>query len=88
MLHVPTNIRQMQIPSPTLSPTVEQKDFIPKEDTAPIIIENVEQVLFESQPPVNSSFPMNLPVGSPNLQHNVLTQSMDHSQVSQEILLN
>lgn len=69
MLHVPVNIRH--IPSPTLSPTVEQKDFIPSDETAPIVVESVERALPES--PATMS-PI---VGSPNLQSNILTQSMD-----------
>lgn len=78
MLHVPTNIRQMQIPSPIPSPTAEQKDFIPKEDTAPIVIESVEQTL-ESH---IDSPAMSLSIDSPNLHQNILTQSMDPSRVS------
>lgn len=76
MLHVPINIRA-QIPSPMLSPTVEQKYFIPKEDTAPIVIENVEAIQLQSESPVT----MSPPIGSPNLHSNILTQSMDSSQV-------
>lgn len=74
MLHVPINIRA-QIPSPTLSPTAEQKDFIPREDTAPIVIESVQQ----TETPTTMS-PV---VGSPNLHSNILTQSMDSTQVSE-----
>lgn len=66
MLHVPTNIRQMQIPSPTLSPTIESKDFIPKEDTAPIVIESVGQAYEENQRSVESPLP----------QQNIHTQSL------------
>lgn len=76
MLHVPINIRA-QIPSPTLSPTAEQKDFIPKEDTAPIVIESVEAVQTQQESPVT----MSPPIGSPNLHSNILTQSMDSQQV-------
>ena len=75
MLHVPINIRA-QIPSPTLSPTVEQIDFIPREDTAPIVIESVQQ-----QPETPTT--MSPAVGSPNLHSNILTQSMDSAQVSE-----
>jgi hypothetical protein len=75
MLHVPINIRS-QIPSPTLSPTAEQKDFIPKEDTAPIVIESVEAV--QPETPVMAS----PTVGSPSLHSNILTQSIDPTQVS------
>lgn len=71
MLHVPINIRQ--IPSPAQSPTVEQKDFIPKDDSAPIIVDNVEQILQE-----HLESPQ---VGSPNIHSNILTNSMDPSQV-------
>jgi hypothetical protein len=74
MLHVPINIRT-QIPSPTLSPTAEQKDFIPKEDTAPIVIERFEAV--QQETPATMS-PV---VGSPN----ILTQSIDPTQVSLQV---
>lgn len=77
MLHVPINIRH--IPSPTQSPTVEQKDFIPKDDSAPIVVEAVDQILPES--PIT----MSPPIGSPNLQSNILTQSMESSQVSEAL---
>jgi hypothetical protein len=60
-----------------LSPTAEQKDFIPKEDTAPIVIESVQAVPVQSESPAT----MSPPVGSPNLHSNILTQSMDSSQV-------
>ena len=83
MLHVPINIRA-QIPSPMLSPTAEQKDFIPKEDTAPIVIESVEAVPLQPETPVTAS-PV---VGSPNLHSNILTQSMDSTQVSENKFLN
>jgi hypothetical protein len=73
MLHVPVNIRH--IPSPTISPTIEQRDFIPRDDTAPIVVESLEHSMPES--PATMS-PM---IGSPNLQSNILTQSMDQSQV-------
>lgn len=71
MLHVPINIRQ--ISSPAQSPTVEQKDFIPKDDTAPIVVENVEL-----SPQESSDSPQ---IGSPNIHSNILTHSMDPSQV-------
>lgn len=71
MLHVPINIRQ--IPSPAQSPTVEQKDFIPKDDTAPIVVESVE---FTPQECTESP-----QIGSPNIHSNILTNSMDPSQV-------
>lgn len=74
MLHVPVNIRQ--IPSPALSPTVEQKDFIPREDSTPIVVDSIQQVPFTESPMTVSP-----PIGSPNLQSNILTQSLDASQV-------
>ena len=80
MLHVPINIRA-QIPSPTLSPTAEQKDFIPTEDTAPIVIESVQQ---QPETPIT----MSPAVGSPNLHSNILTQSMDSTQVSENQIEN
>lgn len=75
MLHVPINIRA-QIPSPTLSPTVEQRNFIPI-DTAPIVIEGNEQIS-----PSESPTTMTPPIGSPNLQNNILTDPIDSFQVS------
>lgn len=79
MLHVPINIRQ--IPSPTLSPLIEQKDFIPRDDTAPIVVDPAEH----DQP--ESPITMSPTIGSPNLQSNILTQSMDPSQVRLFIIL-
>lgn len=73
MLHVPINIRQ--IPSPTLSPLIEQKDFIPKDDTTPIVVDPAEHDQQESPATMSPT------VGSPNLHSNILTQSMDPSQV-------
>lgn len=74
MLHVPVNTRY--IPSPTISPTVEQKDFIPRDDSGPIVVESNEQVVCESPATLSP------PIGSPNLHTNIFTQSMDPSQVS------
>lgn len=79
MLHVPINIRQ--IPSPTLSPLIEQKDFIPRDDTAPIVVDPAEHDQSES------TITMSPTIGSPNLQSNILTQSMDPSQVRLFIIL-
>ena len=80
MLHVPVNIRQ--IPSPTLSPINEQKDFIPKDDTTPIIVDSIQQV-----PLTESPATMSPPIGSPNLHSNILTNSFDPAQVGQNVLL-
>lgn len=73
MLHVPTNIRY--VPSPMLSPAVEQKDFIPKDDTSPIVVESNEEVVQEIAVLETSL------VGSPNLQSNILTHSINSPQV-------
>lgn len=75
MLHVPINIRQ--IPSPMVSPIVEQKDFIPKDDTSPIVVESMEQIA-----QIESPITMSPPIGSPNLQSNIISQPIDASQVS------
>jgi len=84
MLHVPINIRH--IPSPTLSPTVEQKDFIPNDNT-PIVVESASYIAeINEQVQPESPATMSPPIGSPNLQSNILTQ-MDPSQVIQIIYL-
>lgn len=79
MLHVPINIRQIPS-SPTLSPLIEQKDFIPKDDTTPIVVDPAEHEQQESPTTMSPT------IGSPNLQSNILTQSMDPSQVQSIIL--
>lgn len=93
MLHVPLNIRA-QIPSPTLSPTVEQKEFIPT-DNVPIVIESQEEIVYSESPPIESLNPQNNdsvhavvhpespvtmspPIGSPSMQNNILTQPTEY----------
>lgn len=89
MLHVPLNIRA-QIPSPTLSPTVEQKEFIPT-DNAPIVIESQEEIVYSESPPIESlnsqnnaiihsesPVTMSPPMGSPSMQNNILTQPTEY----------
>ena len=75
MLHVPINIRS-QIPSPTLSPTVEQKDFIPH-DNAPIVIESNDYIA-QSESPLTMSPPVDLN----SLQNNIEVQEINSYQVS------
>jgi hypothetical protein len=79
MLHVPINIRQ--IPSPILSPTVEQKDFIPKDDTAPIVVESISYPPLENHTAMSSP-QIETPIEPPmHLQNNVVSYPVDPSSV-------
>jgi hypothetical protein len=73
MLHVPTNIRQ--IPSPMLSPVVEQKGFIPQYDNTPIVVENVSFVPDNVGQTYAESPAMSME--SPSLTNNIVPQQID-----------
>jgi hypothetical protein len=83
MLHVPVNIRQIPSPiiSPIMSPSVEQKEFIPRDDTTPIVVESVSYPPEIAAPEVIAAAIVP-PIESPvepltNLQSNAVTYPVD-----------